>query len=92
MRMIITATLVAGVLAATASQAAGLRCGNSLISQGDGITSVIEKCGEAKREARLVNSYGKQIGTILYFDAGYGKNDRRVIFRGGRVVSIERVR
>ena len=89
-----TTILITGLLLtlATTTQAAGLRCGNALVSQGDGITSVTEKCGQPKRQARLVNDYGKQIGTVMYFDAGYGKADRRVTFRGGRVASIERVR
>lgn len=90
-----TATIAcAGLLLAAAStaNAAGLRCGNALVSQGDSIISVQEKCGEPIRQARLVNDYGRQIGTVWYIDAGYGKADRRITFRGGRVARIERVR
>ena len=89
-----TTILITGLLLTltTTTQAAGLRCGNALVSQGDSIVGVVEKCGDPIREARLVNDYGKQIGTVMYFDPGYGKNTRRVTFRGGRVASIEQVR
>ena len=87
-----TACFAAVALVAATASAAGLRCGNALVSQGDSILSVQESCGDPIRTAQLVNDKGKQIGTVMYFDAGYGKADRRVEFRAGRVVRIERVR
>jgi hypothetical protein len=72
--------------------AAGLRCGNDLVQRGDSIVHVRQKCGDPLHQADLVNDRGKVIGTVLYFDPGYGRKDRRVTFRGGRVVSIERLR
>lgn len=77
---------------AAAAHAAGLRCGGALVSKGDSINSVLEACGEPTREAALVNDYGNEIGTVLYFDPGHGRDERRVEFRGGRVSLIERMR
>jgi|GEM_PF-6671192 len=80
------------VLVTPTTQAAGMRCGNDLVQRGDSIVGVRDKCGDPIHQADLVNDRGRVIGTVLYFDLGYGRNDRRVVFRGGRVVAIERVR
>lgn len=90
--MRIAALVLVLILVGPSAHADGLRCGNDLVQRGDSIISVERKCGEPIREADLVNDRGKVVGTILYFDAGYGKADRRVTFRAGRVVRIERVR
>lgn len=85
--------LLAAVIAATAipAHADSLRCGNDLVRPGDGVTTVLDDCGNPKRTARLVNGYGNQVGTVMYFSPGFGQADRRVVFRGGRVDAIERL-
>lgn len=91
MKSLMALALLFGLLAATSVNADGLRCGNDLVSKGDSIVSVERSCGPPIREAELVNAYGKRIGTVWYVDGGYGRNDRRVEFRGGRVARIERI-
>lgn len=93
MRPVIAACLVVLLGAATTAEAAGLRCGNDRVQVGESIITVEAQCGQPKRRAGLVNDDGNVIGTIYYYDSpNYGGNDRRIVFRGGRVVSIERVR
>lgn len=92
MRILIAIACLAGILAVTTVNAAGLRCGNDLVATGDAITSVIDKCGSPKYQTALRNDEGEQIGEILYFDPGDGKADRKVTFRDGNVTRIERVR
>ncbi len=91
-RILLPTVLLIALISAPAVQADGLRCGNELVQRGDSIVSVEKACGEPMRKSNLVNDYGKVIGTVLYFEGGYGRSDRRVVFRGGRVVDIERLR
>lgn len=92
MKSLAFSALVFGLILATSVNAGGLRCGNDLVSTGDSIVTVERSCGPPMRRAHLVNTDGKRIGTVWYIEGGYGRNDRRVEFRGGRVASIERIR
>lgn len=92
MKQLISLGLLSILLAAATAHADGLRCGNDLVAKGDSIVSVERSCGPPMRQADLVNAHGKRIGTVWYIDAGYGRDNRRVEFRGGRVASIERIR
>jgi len=88
-RFMVTAAAILGLAAPATSWA--LRCGSALIQVEDPITKVLEHCGEPMRRAQLVDDDGDPIGSVLYFEGGYGKPDRRIELVSGRVTLIERL-
>lgn len=83
---------IAIALLGTATGAVGnsLRCGQSLVVAGDSLTEMREACGQPERIVELQNQYGATVGRLYYYDPGYGKAERAVEVRNGRVVAVER--
>ncbi len=86
---------VAGVLlvgvatSAAIADAASLRCNGDLIQPGDSLLTVLDSCGQPDATERLVNEYGTQLSSALYYRGGYGRRDRKVIVTEGEVTRVE---
>ncbi len=64
------------------------RCPGGIVSTGDSLDRVLDKCGQPIRSYNLVNGYGVIVGQKLIYDFGGTRFLRHFIFRGGRLYSI----
>lgn len=81
------------VLAAAPSAQAGLRCGMSLIQEGDSAALVKLECGEPLLTQTIaLDNTSKTQGVVEQwtYDLGPGRFLRIVTFEGGKVASIEK--
>lgn len=78
------------LLAAPVAPADSLRCGNDLIRPGDSVLDVTDTCGRPDREVAVVDGNNVRVGTAFYYRIE-NKADRKVHFRGGAVVGVERL-
>ncbi len=88
---------LSGALAATGTQAATLRCGSQLISTGDRIFEVQQKCGEPVSQEVLgsketYSSNYRRSEAVRIEEWVYGPTNgmyQYLRFEGGRLVSID---
>jgi len=89
MKKILLLAMVIGVLIAFGiAFADSERCDGGIVSTGDPIDKVLEKCGNPKRAYDLLNGYGIIVGQELVYDFGPNQMIRYFRFRNGRLAVI----
>jgi len=78
------------LMVALPSAAHALRCDDGLISSGDKLYELEDKCGAPDRHLRMETDEGGTAGHLYYYEMGYGKRPREVIIRSRTVVDIRR--
>jgi hypothetical protein len=93
-RFVLTAlsTLFAALLLLTMPAAAGLRCDVSLVTRGQTLFEVLERCGSPEFEMRFADY--RYPGFVVHveewtYDLGRNKFRRLLTFENGRLVRIE---
>ena len=88
--------LLAGLFASTAQAASTLRCGSSLVSEGDRKFEVLQACGEPRYRDPVGYTLGPyERRELLIEEWVYGPNNGMLnilTFEGNRLVRIERKR